>query len=495
MRLRFLVAMIVGACYVHTLGGLSIAADRPNVVFIISDDQTYSDFGFMGHPHVRTPHLDRLAAKSARYPNGYVPSSVCRPSLVTLLTGLYPHQHGVHFNHPPPGFAKLTQSPEIDKKQFDDLRNRATKLVRSVPTLPRILSAEGYRCFQTGKYWEGHWRNAGFTEGMTTAEPSDKPDALGNKKLAGGDIVAHGNGDQGLVIGRETMQPIFDFVDDCQKKKTPFFVWYAPFLPHLPHNAPQRFREPYEGNPQVPRHAIPYYATCTWFDETVGQLIGHIEKVGLAENTLFVFVVDNGFVPDPKKPMAGGDFNYTKTSKRSPFEEGLRTPILLRWDGHTQPATHHSLCSSVDLVPTVLDILKLENKAPDLSGRSLWSSAIGPKPLAVQPVFGEIYPGDASTLGHPSRDLAYRWIREGRFKLIVPHAPAGKKPWGGYLNEVALYDVVADPKEQNNLAQNEKHAKTLSLLKQRLDQWWTPMSEPNLDKKNEKQESTTDLNN
>jgi uncharacterized sulfatase len=206
----------------------------------LSLDQTYSDFGFMGHPHVRTPHIDRLAAKSARYPNGYVPSSVCRPSLVTLLTGLYPHQHGVHFNHPPPGFAKLTQSPEIDKKQYDALRNRATFLIRSVPTLPRILASEGYRSFQTGKYWEGHWRNAGFTEGKTTAEPSNKPDALGNKQLANGDLVAHGNGDHGLVIGRNTMHPIFEFVDDCHKENTPFLLWYAPFLPHLPHNSPQR---------------------------------------------------------------------------------------------------------------------------------------------------------------------------------------------------------------------------------------------------------------
>lgn len=472
-------AMITGACWVLSLlSGLTCAADRPNVVLIVSDDQTYSDFGFMGHPHVRTPHLDRLAAKSVRYPNAYVPSSVCRPSLVTLLTGLYPHQHGVHFNHPPPGFAKLTRSPEIDKPQFDELRKRATSLIRSRPTLPRILAVEGYRCFQTGKYWEGHWRNAGFTEGMTTAEPSDDPNALGNKQLANGDLVAHGNGDRGLAIGRETMQPIFDFVDDCQKTRTPFFVWYAPFLPHLPHNAPERFRKPYERDPHIPRHAIPYYATCTWFDETVGQLIGHIEKAGLADETLFVFVVDNGFVPDPKKPMPGGDFNYAKTSKRSPFEDGLRTPILLHWEGHTKSATHKSLCSSVDLVPTVLDALRFEDKAPDLPGRTLWPSAIGEKPLADQPVFGEIYPGDASSLGYPERDVAYRWIREGRFKLIVPHAPTDKKPWGGYLNQRALFDVIADPQERHNLAQDEKHVATISRLERRLDQWWNPTKTP-----------------
>jgi hypothetical protein len=123
-------------------------AQPPNVVMIISDDQTYTDFGFMGHPHVQTPNLDAFAAKSARFVNGYVPSSVCRPSLVTMLTGLYPHQHGVHFNHPPPGFSKLTKSAEIDKQRFDHLRERGAALIRDLPTLPRWLAKRGYRCPQ-----------------------------------------------------------------------------------------------------------------------------------------------------------------------------------------------------------------------------------------------------------------------------------------------------------------------------------------------------------
>lgn len=452
----------------------STAATRPNVVMIISDDQTYTDFGFMGHPQVHTPHLDRLASQSARYPNGYVPSSVCRPSLVTLLTGLYPHQHGVHFNHPPPGFGKLTRSEGIDKTEYDRLRNRATSLIRAVPTLPRILAQNGYRCFQTGKYWEGHWRNAGFTAGMTIAEPSEPPGALGNKRLANGDLVAHGNGDHGLVIGRETMQPIFDFIDDCQTQNDPFFIWYAPFLPHLPHDAPQKFRTRYENNPDVPRHAIPYYAACSWFDDTVGRLVQYLEDTELTGDTLFVFVVDNGFTPDAKQPMSGGDFNYTKTSKRSPFEDGLRTPILLRWDGHTTPATHSELCHSVDLMPTILDALNLPQAVADLPGQSLWSSAIGTAQLAERPVFGEIYPGDASVLHNPSRNVAYRWIRDRRYKLIVPHSRAHEKPWGRYLETPALFDVVADPHERQNLANLADQAQRVQQLRDQLDAWWTP---------------------
>ena len=101
------------------------AAERPNVVLILSDDQAYGDFGFMGNDQVQTPNLDRLASMSALYPNGYVPTSVCRPSLATLLTGLYPHQHGVHFNHPPPGLGRMRK---LTAEGYRACRARAERL-------------------------------------------------------------------------------------------------------------------------------------------------------------------------------------------------------------------------------------------------------------------------------------------------------------------------------------------------------------------------------
>ena len=447
------------------------AADRPNIVLIISDDQTYSDFGFMGNRDVLTPRIDELAAKSARYVNGYVPSSVCRPSLVSLLTGLYPHQHGVHFNHPPPGFAAMTRDTAVTKAGFDEMRDRATYLMRAAPSLPRILAEKGYRCLQTGKYWEGHWRNAGFTEGMTTAEPS--PGAKnGNKTLASGDIVAHGNGDHGLAIGRDTMKPIYDFIEDCGE--TPFLVWDAPFLPPLPHDSPKRFLDQYPNQPGIPKHRVPYYAAVSWFDETVGQLVDFVEKKNLAENTVFVFVVDNGFVPDAKKPRRdGAEFDYAKKSKRAPFDDGLRTPILIRWDGRTRPATHRELCSSVDILPTLL--FATDQVIPQkLPGRSLWLSAIGEERPPVRPVFGEVYPGDASSLGNPSKDVAYRWIRDGNLKLIVPHSQNDKPPWGGYLTKPALFDVERNPDETRDLSDDPRYHDQRRSLRKKLDAWWTP---------------------
>lgn len=444
----------------------------PNVVMIISDDQAYTDFGFMGNRRVRTPHLDELARKSARYTHGYVPASVCRPSLATLLTGLYPHQHGVHFNHPPPGFARLTKSPEIDKRAFDRLRARGAALIAQLPTLPRLLAGHGYRSLQTGKYWEGHWRNAGFTEGMTIAEPSGGK--YGDKQLANGEVAAHGNGDHGLTIGRETMQPIEDFLDDSGED--PFFIWYAPFLPHTPHDSPQRFYQLFEGADDVAEHELPYFAAIAQFDATVGALVQSIERRGLADETLFVFVVDNGWQPDADRFVAARDeWNHTENSKRAPFDYGLRTPILLRWDGRTRAATHPAPVSSVDLVPTICAAAGVDCAALALPGVNLWPSATGEDELpGDRAVFGEIYPGDASQLGDPGKDLAYRWVRKGRHKLIIPHSPPGKPAWNDYLAAPALYDVISDPSESDNLIDEPGLADIVDQLRTALDRWWTP---------------------
>ncbi|MDG1894699.1 MAG: sulfatase-like hydrolase/transferase, partial [Fuerstiella sp.] len=291
------------------------AAERPNVVMILADDQAYRDFGFMGNDQVHTPNIDRLAAASARYPNGYVPMSVCRPSLATFLTGLYPHQHGIHFNHPPPGLSVMRKT--MTGAQYEQTRATTDRLIKNVATLPRILAQHGYACLQTGKHWEGSYGTAGFTHGMTLGKPANRLAAItGTRQQANGDWVAHGNGDAGLVIGRETMQPIYNFVADHAGRK-PFFVWYAPFLPHTPFDAAQRYHDVYRDK-QIPDHMRPYYAEIARFDETVGALVRHLDARRLLKNTLVVFASDNGFRPHRSRREA-----YNSHSKLSPFEDGL----------------------------------------------------------------------------------------------------------------------------------------------------------------------------
>jgi uncharacterized sulfatase len=414
-------------------------AAPPNVVMIVSDDQAFADFGFMGHPTIRTPHIDRLASQSARFANGYVPMSLCRPSLATLLTGLYPHQHRICFNDPP------------DKAN----RQQAERLIAAVPTLPRLLAKAGYRSLQTGKFWEGHFSTAGFTEGMTHGDPRRSRKHSGLGELRGR------HGDEGLRIGRDTMQPIFDFIDE--QGNQPFFVWYAPMLPHEPHNPPERFLKLYTDARLHPKLAR-YYAMCTWFDATVGALLEFLDKKGLTDNTLVVFVVDNGWITNTTSQKGQP---FAPRSKRSPYEMGLRTPILLRWPARIRtPKSHDDLVSSIDLVPTILAAADLPEDARKLPGLDLLPLAEGKSPaLARKAVFGEIHRHDCSRLGDPSADLLYRWVRRGDWKLIDavdPNAPD------------ELYDLRRDPTERQNLfgqAAALEHERELLRI---LDSWWKP---------------------
>ena len=262
---------------------------RPNIVLLLSDDQAWTDYGFMGHQHIKTPHMDELVKSSTLFKKGYVPTALCSPSLATLATGHYAHAHGVTGNDPSPKYTKK-QSPE-----WVEYRKKLSAF-NGNPTLPSLLSKGGYLTFQCGKWWNCTYKEGGFTHGMT----------IGDQAKSGR------HGDVGLKIGRTTMQPIEDFLDITTKEKKPFYLWYAPFLPHTPHNPPKRLLKNYE-NKGLPLPIAKYYANCEWYDETIGQLIDSLKKRGLYENTLFVSLTDNGWLQNPDKPQ-----RYLYRSKQSP---------------------------------------------------------------------------------------------------------------------------------------------------------------------------------
>jgi len=406
---------------------LAAQPETPNVVMIIGDDQAWGDFRFMGHPVIRTPNLDRLASESALFRRGYVPSSLCRPSLATLISGLYPHQHKIAGNDPAAGTD----------------RTKMLRHVRRIPTLPRLLSSGGYLSHQSGKWWEGSHKEGGFTAGMTHGDT-----ARGGR-----------HGDEGLKIGREGLQPVFDFVDGCNGR--PFFVWYAPFLPHTPHNPPGQLLDKYV-SAQRPVELSRYFAMCEWFDETCGTLLDGLESRDLAANTLVVFVTDNGWIqrtPDTDVPE-GWKFKFAPRSKRSPHEGGVRTPIMLRWPGKIPPAEFDVPISSIDLAPTLLAACGLA-PPPELPGTNLLPLVKDGESLQRGPVFGEIFGHDVPNLDRPADGLQYRWCVDGRWKLIVPANSA---------LPVELYNLQSDPHETQNVAGD--HPDETERLNRQLDAWW-----------------------
>jgi uncharacterized sulfatase len=406
---------------------------------IIGDDQAWGDYGFMGHPHIKTPHLDKLAADGLVFKRGYVPSSLCRPSLATMITGLYPHQHKITCNDPPLPKGMTTAAANKDPG-FLKMRQDMIAYIEKVPTLPRLLAPAGYVSHQSGKWWEGNaCRCGGFTDGMTHGDP-----AKGGR-----------HGDAGLTIGRQGLQPVFDFLDAAKAGGKPFYVWYAPMMPHTPHNPPERLLAKYrDKTPSL--QVAKYWAMCEWFDETVGELLDRLAKNGQAENTVVVYLHDNGWIQDLDGP------NYAPRSKRSPNEGGIRTPIVVRWPGKVKPGVSEALASSIDLAPTVLVTAGLKPTA-EMPGVNLLD------PMAVAgraAVYGEIFEHNAVDIHKPAANLQYRWVVTGEWKLIVPNVPnivGGKQE---------LYHVARDPWEREELS--AKHPEKVADLARTLDAWWKP---------------------
>lgn len=409
---------------------------HPNVLLIVSDDHAWTDYGFMGHPHLRTPHLDRLAREGLRFRRGYVTASLCCPSLASIITGRFPHQHRVTSNDPPLP-ADVPRGQAYQTAAFREGRERMNRFLESVPTLPRVLGGHGYRSLQTGKWWQGHYARGGFTDGMTVGD-----EARGGR-----------HGDAGLRIGRETLEPIYAFIAETRRANQPFFIWYAPLMPHDPHTPPERLLARYRDI--APSLAVArYWAMVEWFDETCGELRAHLEREGLADNTLIAYIADNGWITDP---VTG---QYAPKSKQSPYDGGLRTPILLHWPGRIAAGESTKLASSVDLMPTLLRACGVA-PPPGLPGLDLRDATAVARREAI---FGACFTHDAVDLDEPVRNLRWRWCVAGDWKLILP-SPLNE-PTGG----AELYDLVTDPFETRNLA--AKHPDRLTSLARRLDAWW-----------------------
>jgi uncharacterized sulfatase len=415
----------------------------PNIVLIISDDHGWQDYGFMGHPHIKTPHLDRLAAQSLVFPRGYVPTSLCSPSLASLITGRYPHEHLITGNDPPapPGGKQgdWRNHPQY-LVAWEELRSN----IKRFPLLPALLRQRGYLSFQTGKWWMGSFANGGFTHGMTHGD-----------KARGGR-----HGDEGLTIGRKTMQPIYDFIGQAAGEQRPFLLWYAPMLPHSPHNAPQRLIDKYKD--QAPdRETARYWASVEWFDETCGELLAYLDRERMADNTIVVYVTDNGWIQGPQADA------QSLRSKRTPYDAGIRTPIMLRWPGKVKPRRSDRLASSLDILPTLLDAAGI-SAPPGLPGLNLLDDrAVN----ARKTLFGAIFTHDAVDLRKPSANLMTRWVIDGEWKLLVPVPGQANEE---QPQQIELYRITLDPEERTNRAAKEPGR--VEALRRKLGAWWAPQS-------------------
>lgn len=403
----------------------AFSAEQPNVVLLLSDDQAWTDYSFMGHPDVRTPNIDKLAGESVAFPRGYVPTALCRPSLMTLATGQYAHTHGVTGNDPSPKYA------DPNSELYNQRRAQLISYIDRFDTLPELLGEAGYLSHQSGKWWEGNFKHGGFTHGMTRGFPEK-----------GGR-----HGDDGLKIGREGLKECFDFIDMAVSQKKPFYMWYAPFMPHSPHTPPDRLLNKYKD--KFPKSIADYYAMIEWFDETCGDLVGYLEKKNIRDNTLIVYISDNGWIQDPNKS------GYALRSKQTPYEGGVRQPTLYSWPAKLKPAHRLDLVSSIDIFPTILAATGARQPKIALPGLNLLPYMENGIAIPRDTIYGESLAHDIADIENFEASLLFRWCIEGDWKLLLTYDGEVNRNASTHPRDEKrpqLFNLKNDPFENTNLA-------------------------------------------
>jgi len=367
----------------------------PNIVLLIGDDHGWPYSGFMGDPFVQTPNLDALAAEGTVFRNAQSPSSICQPALRALLAA-------VHSN------------------QWDGKRAALRARLGPIPTrtevahfrtLPRELARRGYLSWEGGKLWEGTFAQAGFTHGLATAVST-------NPFVSIGDHFGRDGWSDGT-----TLDPLRSFLDEAGS--APFFAWIAPLLPHVPYDAAQQFRAPYEQLGLSARE-VAYYANVSWLDSLVGALLAELDARGLRENTLIVYVSDNGLGITQLTAGVG-------RGKGTLYELGFRSPLVLNWPGHVPAGVlRDDLVSTLDVPATLLDYAGADQLG-DGDARSIKDAVQSGSPVGREKIVSRYLGSGAENTGS--------YVRTPSWRYIV--ADDGREE---------LYEIAIDPFEQLDVA-------------------------------------------
>ena len=416
----------------------------PNVVLIIADDLGWPYLGFLGDENVITPNMDIVGTGGAVFEVGHATSNFCRPTLQSLITGLYP----VQYENQMMSIADETIASSGTPAEVDTDRERnmfrqqiETSAIEQMTTLPRLLAKKGYASHQSGKWWEQSYAHGGFTHGMTDSWEWTDATELGDRwffTFMGG---------QGQRIGRETMEPVTSFIEEHAEQ--PFFLWYGPALPHTPLNAPDQFYKYFEDRDDLSESAKLYYANIAWFDWGVGQLLDSLREQRVLDNTLIVYINDNGWEQAANVEYADNHITFANGGPRgkgSFFETGFRTPIIFYWRGEIIPMRNETkLASALDVMPTILDYAGVDTPE-GLPGYSLRPAIEGETIADAREYFigrmtqhraGTNFRGEpddftddhmgAARSGYYRRDLNWHFV------------------WIEETGETTLYDLINDP--------------------------------------------------
>ncbi|MCX7006666.1 MAG: sulfatase [Kiritimatiellaeota bacterium] len=330
------------------IGVAGVAAEKPNIVFIVADDMGYADCGAQGCKDVPTPNLDALAKAGVRFTQGYVTGTVCSPSRAALMTGRYHYRDGV----------------------FDWIHPGAAGLNADVPTVAAYLKRAGYRTAAVGKWHLGeedqcHPLKRGFDEfyGFLGGGRSYFPDKPGKGKVNHYTQILRG---QEPAVEKEYATHAFgreaaDFLARQKGKAGPFFLYLAFNAVHTPMEAPDDYLARFTAIEEKKRRT--YAGMLSAMDDNIGRALKALKDAGLEENTLITFISDNGGpivrnAPNASKntPLRGG--------KGETWEGGIRVPFFMKWPGHLKAGTtFDQVVIQMDLTATVLELAGVQRDA------------------------------------------------------------------------------------------------------------------------------------
>jgi len=470
----FVVLLICSALFTgESNGHAQKPARKLNVLFIAADDLN-NDLGCYGHAMIKSPNLDRLAARGVRFDRAYNQFPLCSPSRTSLMTGLRP-----------------------DTTQVYDLQKHFRSVLPDVVTLSQLFQRNGYFAARAGKIY--HYGNPGQigTDGLDDPKSwnlvvnpkgvdKDEEKVLINhtpKRGLGSSLSLYASpaDDEQHTDGKVATETI-KLIE--QSKDQPFFIAAGFYRPHCPYIAPKKYFDlypiekiaapqfspseltnippaalwmnpPHFGvNEQQQREAIQaYYASISFLDANVGRLLDALDRLKLTGNTIIVFWSDHGY-------LLG---QHGQWMKQSLFEASARNPLIIAGPGVVKGKATKRTVELLDIYPTLADLCGLADAPKNLAGRSLRPLLKNPNARWDKPAITQVQRGSGADrfMGYSVRDERWRYTE-----------------WDEGRRGVELYDETNDPREMRNLANDPKYAKIAAGMKRLLQSARAQNAEP-----------------